>query len=140
MATEQQVIATWLYTTLSGDATIASLATGGVHEEIDAGGSTAYPKVIYRYQGGSDVPALGARRVALNALWAVYAVWRQASYGGALDTLAARIGALLQGAEGTAAGGIVLACVRESPLILATRQNGVETRMSGGIYRIWSQT
>lgn len=139
MATETAIIATWLYATLSGDATLTGLATGGIFQERDSGGSTTYPKVIYRFQGGSDVPALGARRVAVNAVYAVYAVWRQASYGGALDTIAARVDTLLHGKEGTAAGGTVLACVREQPLLLANLQNGVEVRMSGGVYRIWGQ-
>jgi hypothetical protein len=142
--TETSVIATWLDTLLSGDAGaggVATLATGGIHEEIDPRGNTVYPKVIYRFQGGNDLNALGAgRRVFVNALYAVYGVWQEPNYGGNLNTLAARIDTLLNGKSGVADSGIVLACVRTAPLQLASLTNGVAIRMLGGVYRIWATT
>jgi len=141
-ATETGLIAIWLSSVLNADTGaggVHTLATGGIHEEIDpAGGS--YPKVIFRFQGGSDYPALGAaRRVYVNAVYAIYAVWQVPSYGGALDALAARIDVLLNGKQAPVSGGLVLACVRLAPLQIPGLKDGVSIRMSGGTFRIFSQ-
>jgi hypothetical protein len=142
-ATETGLIAIWLSSVLNADTGaggVATLSTGGIHEEIDpAGGS--YPKVIFRYQGGSDLNAPGAdRRVFVNALYAVYAVWQIASYGGALDALAARIDVLLRGQQGIPIGsGLLLGCTRVGPLQIPGLSNGVSIRMLGGIYRCFAQ-
>ena len=141
-ATETGLIATWLDSVLRGDSGaggVVTLATGGIFEEIDPNGG-GYPKTIYRFQGGSDVSAVGAaRRVYVNAVYAVYAVWERPSYGGALDAIAARIDTLLNGKQAAITGGLILACVRIAPLQLANLSNGVSIRMLGGTYRIYSQ-
>lgn len=142
-ATETGLIAIWLSSVLTVDAGaggVATLATGGIHEEIDPNGG-GYPKAIFRFQGGSDYPALGAaRRVYVNAVYGVYGVWQTPSYGGALDAIAARIDTLLNGKQAAISGGHILACVRIAPLQLAGERDGVATRMLGGVYRIYSQT
>ena len=140
--TETGIIATWLDSVLRGDTGaggVFTLATGGIFEEIDPNGGS-YPKVIFRYQGGSDYAAVGAaRRVYVNALYAVYAVWQTPSFGGVLDQIAARIDVLLNGKQAAAGGGLILACVRVSPLQIPGLLNGVSTRMLGGIFRIMAQ-
>ena len=141
-ATETGLIATWLSSVLNADTGaggVHTLATGGIHEEIDPNGGS-YPKVVFRFQGGSDYAALGAaRRVYVNAVYAVYGVWQIPSYGGALDTIAARLDTLLNGKQAAVAGGLVLACVRVAPLQIAGLKDGVSIRMSGGTFRIYSQ-
>jgi len=141
-ATETGIIAIWLSSILTADSGVggvATLATGGIFEEIDPNGG-GYPKVIFRFQGGSDYAALGAaRRVYVNAVYAVYGVWQLPSYGGALDAIAARIDTVLNGQAASVAGGQVLACVRIAPLQLASVRDGVATRMLGGTFRIYSQ-
>ena len=141
-ATETGIAITWLDGVLRADTGaggIVPLASGGIHEEIDVSGRV-YPKVIYRYQGGSDYAAVGAkRRVYVNALYAVYAVWEIASYNGVLDALAGRIDGLLSGQAAAVDGGLMLACVRVDPLRIPGLFNGVPIRMLGGVYRIYSQ-
>lgn len=140
-ATETGVAARWLYSLLSGDTGpggVATLSPGGVHDTRAPAGAT-YPLTIFRFQGGSDLNAQGpGRRVYVNAIYAVYAITRTASYA-PIEPIAARIDALLNGQSGTATGGIVLACTRQSPLVLPSLEDGVEARALGGIYRIYSQ-
>lgn len=140
--TENSVAARWLVGLLKADTGaggVATLATGGIHRNRDVTRSTIYPKVIARFQGGSDLNALGAaRRVYVSGLWAVYAVIRQDSID-PIDALAARIDTLLNGQKGTATGGIVLSCVRESPLELPSLEDGIGANLLGGIYRIQAQ-
>jgi hypothetical protein len=141
-ATETGLVATWLSSVLNADTDaggVKTLATGGIHEEIDPNGGT-YPKVIFRFQGGSDYAAVGAdRTVYVNAVYAVYAVWQVSSYGGALDAIAARIKLLLNGKQAAVSGGLILSCVRIAPLQIPGLTNGVPIRMSGGTFRIYSQ-
>jgi hypothetical protein len=141
-ATETGVIARWLTGLLKGDTGaggVATLATGGIYNTRAARAAT-YPLVIFRFQGGSDLNAIGAgRRVYVNAVYAVYGVIREASDTD-LEPIAARIDELLNGAQWAATGGLVLSCVRESPLVLSTLEDGVEARILGGLYRIYSQT
>lgn len=141
-ATETGVIATWIASVLNADTGaggVATLSVGGIHEEIDPDGDS-YPKTIFRFQGGSDLNALGAaRRVFVNATYAIYAVWQTPSYGGDLDALAARIDLLLNGQQAAVAGGMLLGCVRQAPLQIPGLRDGVSIRMLGGIYRIWGQ-
>lgn len=142
MATETTIIETWLYAILAADTGaggIATLSTGGIHQYYDSTGNTTYPKVIFRFQGGSDVVALGGRRCAIDSVYAVYAIWTTPSFAGTLDTIAARIDVLLQAKSGTAAGGTVLGCVRRAPLKLVINEDGSVRYALGGIYRIHSQ-
>jgi hypothetical protein len=142
-ATETGIAITWLDGVLRGDTGtggIVPLSTGGIHEEIDPTGNKVYPKTIYRFQGGSDFAAVGAkRRVYVNALYAVYATWQLPNYNGALDQLAGRIDLLLNGQRSAVDGGLMLACVRVTPLRMSNLSNGVSIRILGGVYRIYSQ-
>lgn len=143
-ATETGLIAIWLSSVLTADAGaggVATLSAGGIHDEIDPTGNKNYPKTIFRYQGGSDLNAIGAdRRVYVNAVYAVYAVWQNASYGGALDAIAARIDVLLRGRQGIVIDdGLLLSCERVSPLQIPGLSNGISVRMLGGVYRIYGQ-
>lgn len=142
MATESSIIASWLQSVLSADTGaggVAALATGGIHEWRDPTGNAAYPKVIYRRQGGGYLQTVNGTIVALDGRYAVYGVWRVPSFGGTLETIASRLRALLHKQTGTIAGGLILASIAIEPLELASVQNGVETRMLGDLYRIHGQ-
>lgn len=142
MATESNIISTWLQSTLVADASaggVATLALGGVHETRDSTGNATYPKVIHRRQGGGYVQTVNGIIVALQGVYAVYGVWQTPDYGGALETIAARIRALLHLKESTVSGGLILASVAIEPIELATLENGVEIRMLGELLRIHGQ-
>ena len=128
---------TWLVATLSGDATIAAAATGGVHDG-NAPQGTAAPYVIIAYQSGSDVVGLGGRRVLTNPLYLVKVVGQAESYAD-LQPIANRVDQLLHAATGTAAGGRVLSCVRETPVKYPETKNGIPYRHLGGLYRLQVQ-
>lgn len=139
--TETTLTARWLSALLKADngaGGVATLATGGIRD-TRAGRNATYPLVIFRFQGGSDLNAQGGdRRVWVNGLWAVYAVTREAS-DAAIEPIAARLDTLLHGKSAAVTGGLVLACVRQSPLMLPSLEDGVEARALGGVYRIYSQ-
>lgn len=135
--TETGLIARWLYATLTGDGTLAALVPGGWHRWQGARGA-AYPLGVYRFQGGSDLAAIGAdRRVWVEAVYAVYAVG--AGVGVDVETAAARIDALLLGKQATQTGGLIISCTRDAPLELAPIENGIQREIAGGTYRIRAQ-
>lgn len=137
MTTETGLIARWLYATLTGDATLAALVPGGWHR-WQGGRGAAYPLGVYRFQGGSDLAAIGAaRRVWVEAVYTVYAVG--AGAGADVDDAAARIDALLLGKQATVTGGLIVSCTRDGPIELAPIENGIQREISGGTYRILAQ-
>lgn len=143
-ATETGLIAVWLSSILTADTGaggVFTLSTGGIHQGSDPTGNKTYPKTIFRYQGGSPLHAVGAkRRVYVNAVYAVYGIWQIPSYTGVLDALAARIDFLLEGQQGIAVGnGLLLGCTNVGPIEMESLSNGVSISMLGAQYRIYSQ-
>ena len=134
-ATETGLIARWLYSTLTGDATLAAAVPGGWHRSR-APATAALPFGIIRLQGGFDLNVSGAARVLVEAVYAVYAVGANAQ---ALETASARIDALLHQQAAIVTGGRILACVRETPVELSLLENGVARETAGGTYRIHAQ-
>lgn len=142
MATEGNIISTWLQAVLTADTGLGGVATlspGGIHEVRDSSGSGVYPKTIHRRQGGTYVQTVNGVIVALQGTYAVYGVWQTPDYGGALETIAARIRTLLHLKEAAVSGGLILASVAIEPIELATLDNGVEIRMLGELLRIHGQ-
>ena len=129
----------WLYAVLSGDATLAGLATGGIYAHFNPATSPTFPFVLYQLQApGMDTRGVGPARVMTQALYLVRGVAQANSFGGSLKSIADRIDVLLQAASGTAAGGLVLSCVREQPFALPeTGPGGLQYRHLGGIYRLF---
>lgn len=139
-ATELGVIAYWIDSVLRGDATLVSLSTGGIHHRKDLSGSLTYPKTIFRFQGGSDLNAVGAdRRVYVNAVYAIYGILLQNDDSAILEPLAARIDVLFNGKQAAVTSGSVLACVRETPIETDGIRDGVPITLKGGTYRIYGQ-
>jgi hypothetical protein len=142
VATESNIISTWLQSILTADTGaggIATLSPGGIHETRDSTGSGIYPKVIHRRQGGGYVQTVNGIIVALQGVYAVYGVWQTPDYGGALENIAIRLRLLLHLKQATVTGGLILASVAIEPIELATLENGVEIRMLGELLRIHGQ-
>lgn len=125
----------WLYSVLSGDATLAGLVSTRVYGHI-APQEAAFPLVLFALQSSSDVQILGPNRIMTNMHYVVRGVTEGGSFGGTLKTMAERIDAVLQAASGTVAAGQVFACVREQPFALVETVQGKQYRHLGGVYRL----
>lgn len=130
----------WLYGVLTGDATLMGLATGGVYAHNNPTRPT-FPYVLFQLQApGADVRGVGPVRIMTPLVYLVRGITESNSFGGSLKSIADRIDALLQAAHGTAAGGVIVACVRERPFALPeAAADGRQFRHLGGVYRIWAQ-
>lgn len=125
----------WLYATLSGDATLAGYAPGGVFAD-QAPDGTETPYVIFTDQsGGVDSLTMNAIRVLSNPLYQVIAV-AEASKFASVASAASRIDDLLKRTDGTATGGAILSCYREQPLIKSETINTQKWKSVGGLYRL----
>lgn len=137
MSNEVVYVDKWLYGVLSGDATLTGLVGARIHA-YQAPEGTAFPFVLYSFQGGADVAVVGGIRIFNRGVYQVKAVGKGDTMG-ALQSIADRIDTLLQGASGSVTGGIILACVREQPLAYAEIDNRIQYRHLGGLYRILVQ-
>jgi hypothetical protein len=139
-ATETGVIAYWVDSVLRGDAAIAAIAQDRIYEDIDMSGDLNYVKIVFRMMSGIDLSAVGAtRRVYVNAIYQINAIWQQNRYTDDLDRAAARIDVLFHGQAAAVPGGSVLSCVRVAPIRISTTRDGVPYRLLGGQYRIYGQ-
>lgn len=124
----------WLYTVLSGDATITGLVGSRIYDGLAPQGA-ALPFVVFNFQGGVDLRGVGTVRVFNSGLYQVKAICQGESYAPAA-AIADRIDELIHGNRGSVSDGSVVDCVREQPLTLIEQQNGVQYRHVGGLYRI----
>lgn len=135
----------WLTTLLATDATLTSLAPGGVWEgaapsetviQQKNGGLPPYPVVVYTLAPAADTLAMGGNRILANARATVKAITDGRGY----PTAAAdRIDQLLQNAsgDGTTSGGLaVIVCIRESPVRLVETDEATWYRHLGGVFAI----
>lgn len=132
--THEAVIALeWLFATLSGDATLTALAPGGCFRAL-APPNTPTPFVIVGYQSGVDVLTMNAVRLFSQPLYMVKVVG-PADITPTIAQGAARVDELLKRSSGTAAGGLILDCYREQPLLVDELVNGTQWVSIGGLYR-----
>ncbi len=127
----------WLYTVLSGDATLQGLVDTRIYRRLAPEGATM-PFVIFQYQGGSDLTALGPYRILSSLVCVVKAVGTVATYG-TLKQIADRVDTLLQAGSGVTLDGRVLSCVREIPIDYEELDAGVRYQHLGGQYRLLVQ-
>lgn len=126
----------WIYSLLHNDATLAALVTGVYTWPAPETG--VLPYVLFQEQAATDLRQIGPARVWVNGLWLVRVVAEARGWGGAIETAANRVDALLHGAAGSVAGsGTVWGCVREQPFRLVEPGQGGRIRHLGGIYRIF---
>jgi hypothetical protein len=125
----------FLYTTLTGDATLMAIATGGVYRGM-APDQTVPPFIILALQSSSDSLTANAVRLLTQALYQV-SVTGPAGMSTQLAQAAARIDDLLKRASGSVTGGRIDYCYREQPLFIdLPPENGVMWSRVGGLYRL----
>lgn len=128
----------WIYAVLAGDAALASLAPGGVHDGGAPGGPT-YPLIRLRAGPARHVSVVNGV-VVMSAITVDVTVVGQTRSSVDLEPAADRVHALLHRQGGAVAGGLVLSCVEVAPLAypeLAT--GGVSYRHLGGAYQLLAQ-
>jgi len=123
----------WLYQTLSGDATLQGYVGQRVYRDLAPQGA-AMPYLVFSYQAGRDVEAVGAVRI-LSQITVLVRVWGRRSEYATLAAAATRVDELLHAGSGTN----VLACVREFPIDMAETVDGVTYVALGGQYRLLVQ-
>jgi hypothetical protein len=130
-AVEQMV-----YATLHADASLTTLAPGGVWRDL-ATPNTSGTIVVFSMAGSSDTYAL-AHRAYTSADYVVKVITPGES---AVPAWAAaeRVEALLTDAPLTLTGGRVLNCRRQSVISMTEVDNGEQYQHVGGIYTISTQ-
>lgn len=134
---ESARIEQWLYSTLTGDATLAA-AIGTRCYGYLAPQAAAYPLLLFNMMDGDDVMGVGTERVMFQGLYQVKVIGQTSAFG-AIKAIADRIDVVLQGATGSVADGEILACTRERPVTYVEVSGETQYRHLGGIYRIIAQ-
>lgn len=126
----------WLESTLSNDATLKSLAPGGVWRALAPPG-TATPFVVFGLQSGSDVVTMNGYRVMDDLLYMVK-VAGPASNTSAIAQAAERVDQLIGSppTSGTVTGGAILASYGQTPLFIDEIVNGELWTNAGRLYRL----
>ena len=96
------------------------------------------PYILLRYQGGKDVMGAFADRIMTDGTYQVVVVGPDPMTTATLYPCALAIDAALHRTSGTAAGGVILACTRDQPLMLSEVVSGSDTQWTriGGLYRL----
>jgi hypothetical protein len=131
----------FLYSVLANDATLSSVAPGGVFRAL-APPDTATPFVIIAYQAGSDSVTMNGFRMLDDLVFQVKAVGPATSMAN-IASAAERIDQLLGGTNTGPASGVIgsnlgqcLACYRQSPLAMDELVNATLFSNLGGLYRL----
>lgn len=127
----------FLIATLAGDSTLATYAPGGVFRVL-APPSTPPPYVIVASHSGADVLTINAVRMMSDLLYQVRVIG-PSSMMSQIAGAAQEIDNLLGRTSGSANGGIVLACFRESPIQSDEELEGEMWVTLGGLYRLYVQ-
>lgn len=137
MSVETRYVDAWLDTTLRNDPVLSSLINGRVYNTL-APTDAPLPYVVWSYQGGSDVAAIGTQRVFVRCVYQVRAVGTGSSYV-PLRNIADRVDVVLHGATGSVPGGRILSVAREQVVQLLEVIDGIMVRYLGGLYRVLVQ-
>jgi hypothetical protein len=131
-----KVVEQIIYSTLSGDSSLTSLAPGGVWRGVAPIGTTGV-YVVFNSMGESDVYAMAARAYTESD----YQIKAIAPGESALPAwnAAERIESLLTDKALVMPTGRLLACRRNSVISLTESNGGEEYQHAGGIYRITVQ-
>jgi hypothetical protein len=138
MADPTAICDAWLYTELTGDATLMALITG-VYADIAPEG-TALPYVVFSLQTARDRMTIEGNTILTGGTYIVKAITDEPSYA-TVATIMARVHTLLHQANGTGAGGTVIECVRESVFHYVERvaETNKLYRHLGGLYTLLVQ-
>lgn len=132
----------WLYSVLSGDATLAAAVGTRIYFE-SVPQNTAAPYIFITTRPMPDIRGAGGNIIASQFEYVVRAV-DETPPGGlttALVNVAAQLHQVLHGSSGSNADGAVFAIVRDAPFSLpeVDRATNRPWRHLGGIYRMWVQ-
>lgn len=133
---ELDVIETWLYTVLSGDATLNSELglAGRVYAALDPDAAT-YPICVFSSAAPEDIMVTGSVRILTKDVYRVEIIGKGSGFA-AIAPLVDRVDALLHRQSGAAGSGGVCSCVREAPISRIEVRDGVRYYHRGGEYRI----
>lgn len=135
------LVAQWIYTRLTSDATIVGIVGTRVYRDFAPQGAQ-FPCIVFQVQSSSDLNTAGVNRIFTTHTIIVKAIGKGASYGGDLATLALRADALLHNVNsGVTVGGTSGYCWawRTRPFNLAEVSDGVQYRHIGGVYQAHAQ-
>jgi hypothetical protein len=137
---EATVAEEFLFSTLTGDATLMAMLPSGANgvANTDSARGAQYPLIVFQFMSGIDAAAVGALRIWTDMLYMVKVIAQGADYS-VMDAALARIDALLHRASGTVTDGTVCTCTREQVIRLPDSVAGDPYRQAGAIYRICAQ-
>jgi hypothetical protein len=139
MSDESSRVAQWIYETLNADEAITNIIGTDNIWELPAPPDGTYPMVVFHLLSEVDVrTGSGAYRIMVNQLWVIRAVYAAQSYDDAI-TIADRIDALFDRADGAADGASIFSSVREYGFRQADEDSGYQYRHLGGAFRIYAQ-
>lgn len=128
----------FLVTRLKNDATLTSLAPGGVWDSMAPQGTTT-PFIVVAFQAGTDTTTMNGIRLISLPLYQIKAVG-PGNTATAVAAAAAQADAALGGKDGlkniTTSDGFIAACYREQPLIYNELVNGAPWTNIGGLERL----
>lgn len=128
----------WIYTTLTGDATLAGLVGTRVYAGMAPQGATM-PYVVFAMANNHDVMGLGGTRIMTDFTYRVEVVGRTDSYS-TISPIADGIDTLLHKASGAAGeDGYVLACQRVQEIAHPEVRDGIAYRRMGAYWHIIAQ-
>lgn len=135
--TIQAIVETWLYNTLSSDATLGALVGTRIFaNEVPESEDSAYPCVVFGFLGGDDLMIQSAVRVWTETLYKVEVIGKDVSFS-SIDSIYSIVDSLIHRGAGVIAGGQVYSCVRQQIIQLTeTAEGGIKYRRSGGLYTI----
>lgn len=126
---ESAVIRRWLHSVLN------SLASGGAYHGV-APVSASYPFIVYQMlSAGNDRQTMTLNRIWSDPLYLIYVVSKGGSTG-PIESIDDALDTALQGASGTATGGVIVKCWREGIFDEPQTLDGVTYQRLGGKYRI----
>lgn len=122
------------YATLTTDATLQGLVTGGWYQDMAPDG-TAEPYGVLHVQSAPDMRTMNAYLIHTDPLITIRVIGAQSLYP-TLLAAAQRVDALLDRTNGTAPDGtIITACYREDELSIPELVGGILKTALGGTYR-----
>lgn len=129
------IIETWLWDTLSADATLMGLVDNSLSGTLSSEALTV-PYVTFLMQSSRDVVGNAGQRISTDNLYVVKGVTQSGSWDDG-EAIAERIDALLHRPSAVMTSGSgSLTCIREQIVQYPEVQDGIQYRHLGGIFRI----
>lgn len=138
MADETFVADDWLFSTLSGDATLAAIVGNRIYPSPPAP-STAYPLIIVELLAAPLRKTADDTVIWVEADYLIKVYVKGRSYNNA-RAAAFRVNELLHKKRGTTADGIVVSSSRVETQRGAEEESDAQYRWVGGIYQLLAQS